>query len=126
MVRMDGKTISGKATSVLPTVKTKKAKEVKSQESDPERDPDGRRHKEGAPSHKLTEEEFEQVLEIIKELPGFKKNNLKLRFENKNSFYIVYIEDQFNKVIRRIEESELCQLLEQSPEQKGKIFSRSA
>lgn len=123
---MDGKTIKGKLSEVLPNLRLAPTRDVKSQESHKERDADGKKYKQEAPNKKLTEEEVQKAIAIIKELPGFKKNNLKIRTELKNSFYIVYIEDQFNKVIRRIEESELCQLLDLSPTKKGKIFNKSA
>ena len=126
MGHMDGKTIAGKVNNIIPTLKTERPKEVKSQESFADKDPNGRRQKEDKPHRKLTEEEAKQAAEIIKSLAGFQKNNLKLKLESKNNNFIVYIEDQFGKSIRRIEESELCQLLDQNPGQKGQLLKRSA
>ncbi len=123
---MDGKTITNNFAGLLTVQKTEKKTEVKSRESDADRDPDGRRQREGQPNRELTEEEVNEAVAIIKQLPGFIKNNLKLSVKIKENIKIVIIEDQSGKVIRRIEESELCQLLDKSPEQKGKLLSRSA
>ncbi len=123
---MDGKTITNNFAGLLSVQKTEKKTQVKSRESDADRDADGRRQPEGAPNRELTEEEVNEAISIIKQLPGFIKNSLSLKLENKGKVKIIYIKDQSGKVIRRIEESELCQLLDKSPEKKGKIFSRSA
>ncbi len=122
---MDAKSISN-IKSAIPTIKTNTRKDVKSQSSDADRDADGRKSRKEESSRELTEEEMERVLNLIKELPGFKKNNLKVRVVTKNHRQIVHIEDSLGKIIRRINESELCQFLDKSLVQKGQIYSRSA
>ena len=123
---MDGKTITNNFAGLLTVKKTEKKTEVKSQESDADCDPDGRRQREGQPNRSLSEEEVNEAIAIIKQLPGFIKNNLNLKLKINENVRVVIIEDQSGKTIRRIEESELCQLLDKSPEQKGKLLSRSA
>ena len=123
---MDGKTITNNFAGLLTVKKTEKKTEVKSSEADADRDPDGRRQSESQPERSLSEEEVHEAIEIIKHLPGFIKNKLKLTLKINENVKIALIEDQSGKTVRRIGESELCQLLDKSPEQKGKLLSRSA
>ena len=88
---MDGKTITNNFAGLLTVKKTEKKTEVKAGLSDADRDPDGRRQPEGHANRSLTEEEVSEAIAIIKQLPGFIKNNLKLRLESKENIRVVYI-----------------------------------
>jgi uncharacterized FlaG/YvyC family protein len=77
----------------------------------------------------LTEEELLQVQEYVRELPGFAENNLSLRVQQTENVVVLFIEDPQGKVIRRMAEAELLDLLLQSqtksPSTKGRILNKA-
>ena len=78
----------------------------------PDRDPQQGGGGEEKPKHRnFTEEELQEALKLLRELPGVKINNLQFRVERNNDRIIVFLEDPTGKVIRRIPDTELRSLL---------------
>ncbi|MES2767648.1 MAG: hypothetical protein V4596_00765 [Bdellovibrionota bacterium] len=85
-----------------------------------ERDTDLGRGEEEASKHKMTDTEAQEVLSHLKELDGIKDNNLEVRLEKKEDTYVVYIEDNQGKVVRRIAEAEMWFIYQKQKSSDGK------
>jgi uncharacterized FlaG/YvyC family protein len=77
--------------------------------------------------HKFTEEELKAALQMLKELPGIKQNNLQFRVERNNDRIIVFVEDPTGKVIRRIPDLELWSMYsrKQNDSARGNLLNKS-
>lgn len=61
--------------------------------------------------HRFTDSELDEALKLLKELPGIKENNLSFRVEKNDARVVVFVEDSHGKIVRRIPDTELWQLL---------------
>jgi uncharacterized FlaG/YvyC family protein len=100
---------------------------VKSNESNPDRDPNGQRQREKDPNEKqfLNDEEMDKVLEKLRNLPGVKDNYLKVELVVKEVNRLVLITDPTGKVVRRIPENELWPLIQEKENNKGHLIDKA-
>jgi len=110
----------------VDSVKGNEVRDVKTDVSSEDRDPNGRREQDEPDKNPLTKEELEKVEEYMKLLPGFQANGLTYEVESGGEFKIFVIRDKEGLVVRRIVEWELRQLLEDKNKKTGQIFDRSA
>lgn len=100
--------IKGVVGNLFPIESVKKPERKdraqQTQDREPQQDTGGGHEPE---QHRFTEEELKEALNILKENPGIKNNNLQLRVEHNESRVIVFVEDYTGKVIRRISDVEL-------------------
>jgi hypothetical protein len=122
---MNIRTITNPLTAV-DSVKTNEVRDVKTEVSSEDRDPNGRREQDEPDKNPLTKEELEKVEEYIRQLPGFQANGLTYEVETGGEFKIFVIQDKDGLVVRRIVEWELRQLLQDKDKKTGQIFDRSA
>ena len=64
-------------------------------------------------SSDLSEEEFVEMIEYLKNLPGVKSSSLSLRVVDTNNMKVVIVEDAAGHIVRRISEIELSILMQQ-------------
>ena len=107
--------------------KTTGPKDMKSEASSKDRDANARNDGQNEEGKKhLSDEEFQQALEYIKNLQSVTENNWKVEFEFIDTLRVVYIKDLLDKVIRRIPEPELWSLLKEKPEpDKGQLYDKA-
>lgn len=113
---------NGDGTSVK-----KVEKSIKSDESH-DRDANGQQtfsdnQKEKEP---MSDEQFEQAIELMKNLPSVKDHNWKIekRIENEKRFLIIF--DNLNNIVRRIPEAELWSLPFDKDARTGQLLKKSA
>lgn len=100
--------------------------EVKTQHST-DRDANGRQEQ-GTQEQKrhLTQDEFDQCLKALENLPGLQSNGLSIRHEEIDDHRIVFIEDKDGKIIRRFSESDLWLVTRNLEKSTGHIFDKAA
>ena len=77
-------------------------------------------------NRRLTEDEVQEVLKKVRELPGFKDQSLSARVEVSDGVRVIWIEDLGGKVVRRIPESQMTSLLSSSSDRPGHILNTAA
>ena len=111
---MNIKSLTPTVAAVDSATQTATTKEVKTQESFRDRDGNGRKERENQPEgRRLSEEEFVEMLEYLKNLPGVKSSSLSLRVVDTNNMKVVIVEDAAGHIVRRISEIELSILMQQ-------------
>lgn len=94
--------------------------------SSTDRDANGKREApEGETKQKLTDEEFKEALDVLKELPGLKANDLVVRIEMQDTVRVVLIEDRNGKVVRRLSEGQLWLATQDKERLTGKILDKA-
>ena len=100
--------------------------DVKTQQS-ADRDANGRQERgEQETKRHLTQEEFEQCLKALENLPGLQSNDLQIRHEQSGDQRIVIIEDKSGHIIRRFSESDLWLATRNLEKSTGHIFDKAA
>jgi len=98
-------------------------------QNNPERDAQQGGQGGGEPpkQHRFTEEELKAALQMLKELPGIKQNNLQFRVERNQDRIIVFVEDSTGKIIRRIPDLELWAMYSrrQTDSARGNLLNKS-
>lgn len=119
--------IKGIARNLLPfeVGRVKSATKVIKSETSTDRDANGKREDPDPERRKLTEDEKQEVMEHLLQLPGLKSNHLSARMVNETGVCVVLIEDPSGKVVRRIPELELVQLIKNRAKETGQIFDRA-
>ena len=114
-------------TLVLPTETRQRVDgDVKTQQST-DRDANGRQeHAEQEAKRHLTQEEFDQCLKALENLPGLQSNGLSIRFLHQDDHRIVLIEDKNGAVVRRFSESDLWLVTRNLEKSTGHIFDKAA
>ncbi|MCB0341315.1 MAG: hypothetical protein H6626_09525 [Pseudobdellovibrionaceae bacterium] len=111
---MNIKSLTPTVAAVDSATQTATTKEVKTQESFRDRDGNGRKERENQPEgRRLSEEEFVEMIEYLKNLPGVKSSSLSLRVVDTNNMKVVIVEDAAGHIVRRISEIELSILMQQ-------------
>ena len=87
--------------------------EKQSQQSAPDKDPNGQSPQQESKHHKFTEEDIKKAVDKMKQIKGIKENNLQVSFQKKGYVYVVYVTDVTGKVVRRIPEQDLVHYLDQ-------------
>ena len=124
--------VKGVTTQFEPvkTVKTATKEEVKSHQTDDERDANGKREDQFDQKQRppMNDEELETVLKAIKNLSGVKDNHLSVTIELKGSIRMAIITDQLGSVVRRIPERDLWVFLESNEGDKktGHLLDRAS
>jgi len=76
--------------------------------------------------HHLTEEELQEALKRLQEVPGVKENNFQFRVTRDENRIIVFVEDPSGKVLRRMTDQELWLFLqEKSNRSKGNLLNKA-
>ena len=120
--------IRGLNTSPISPVEPKARVDGKTrmQSSTSDRDADGRRERsEGEPPKTLKQEEFDQALEVLRNMPGLKSNELILKVEMEGAQRITSIVDPAGVVIRRLTEAQLWAATRDKDRQTGKILDKA-
>jgi uncharacterized FlaG/YvyC family protein len=94
-------------------------------ENSTDREGNGQQQQPEPEKRKLSEEELQAAIEHLEQLPGIKTNNLVVKRHTHDGITVVIIEDAYGKVIRRIPEIDLGQLLKNATKDKGHIFDRA-
>ena len=119
--------IKGIVNNLIP-VDLKKI-DLKKTRNTPDREPQqGGGGGDEKPKHRnFTEEELEESLKLLRELPGVKTNNLQFRVERNNDRIVVFLEDPTGKVLRRIPDTELRALLKnhQPDSSRGNLLNKA-
>ena len=103
------------------------SRSVKSENTSPDRDPNGQGQRENNPDAKefLNDEEMQLALETLKNFAGVKENKLKVELIIAETARFVLITDLNNKVIRRIPENELWPLIKDKDKNRGNLIDRA-
>lgn len=123
---MNVKTVINDTMAVDRLNKPDSAKTVKTENSSPDRDADGRRQQgEEHPRRQLNEEELQAAIENLKALEGVKKNNLTIELHENEGIKVVFIKDNQGKIVRRIPELDLWPLLLEKDKQTGQLLDKA-
>lgn len=74
---------------------------------------------------KPTPEEIADAVKYLEALPGIKDNQLQVRLVTNDDVSVVFIEDRFGKIVRRIPETELRQLTSNREKKSGHLLNRA-
>jgi uncharacterized FlaG/YvyC family protein len=95
-------------------------------EASQDREPNqGNEKGEESPKRHLSDQELQSAIEHLKQLSGIKDNNLTVRLVRENDIVLVFVEDPFGKVVRRIPETELSTLTKAN-KLKGHIIDKAS
>ncbi len=74
----------------------------------------------------FTEDDLKESIEKLKKNPNFRDKNLNIRYEVKDTGFVVYIEDYTGKVLRRIPPNEVWAFLQVDEQfNKGHLLNKS-
>lgn len=91
-----------------------------------DRDADGKREqKEEELKRHLTQQEFDEAIKALEDLPGLKANNLRIKVETEGDHRVVFIVDHQDKVVRRLSESQLWSATRDRDKQTGRILDKA-
>lgn len=91
-----------------------------------DRDGNGRREQpEEEQKRHLNQQEFDEALAALRELPGLKANNLALKVEENEGVRTVLILAPDGKIVRRLSESQLWAATRDKDRQTGRILDRA-
>jgi uncharacterized FlaG/YvyC family protein len=77
------------------------------------------------PRRQYTEEEIQEAVKKLEDIPGIKENGLTIRLEVKDDIKVIYVEDRDGKVVRRIPETELHFLLGDKERKSGHLLNKA-
>lgn len=110
----------------VESLRTGETRDVKMQVSSEDREADGQRKNDEENKDPLNEEELKKVQEYLDNLTGLKANGLAIEIEQQGEHKVFLIKDHDGKVIRRIIEWEMRQLISDKDKKTGQIFDKSA
>jgi uncharacterized FlaG/YvyC family protein len=119
--------IKGIVSNLIPIDFAKKV-DLKKTRNQTEREPQQGGAGDHAPEqHRFTEDELQEALKVLRELPGIKQNNLTFRVEWNDDRVVVFVEDYTGKVIRRIPDVELWSILKNriSDSTRGNLLNKA-
>lgn len=91
-----------------------------------DRDADGKREQgEQEAKRHLTQQEFDESLKALEELPGLKSNNLMIKVETVEDHRVILIVDATGKIVRRLSESQLWLATRDRDKQTGRILDKA-
>jgi hypothetical protein len=91
-----------------------------------DRDADGKREqKEQELKRHLTQQEFDDAIKLLEDLPGLKANNLTIKVEVEGDHRVIFIVDSTCKVVRRLSESQLWAATRDRDKQTGRILDKA-
>jgi len=111
---------------ILPVDPKRKVDANQRAQASGDRDANGRQPQ-GEPEQKrhLTQQEFDEAIKALEELPGLKANNLTVKVETKEDCRVIYILDPLGKTIRRLSENQLWLATRNKDKQTGKILDKA-
>ncbi|NJL26202.1 MAG: hypothetical protein HC902_14290 [Calothrix sp. SM1_5_4] len=111
---------------ILPTEPLKRVEGRERAQSSTDRDGDGRREQDqGELKRKLSQQEFDEAIKALENIPGLKANSLGIKVEVKDDCRVVLIVDPYGKVVRRLSESQLWAATRDKDRQTGKILDKA-
>lgn len=121
--------VKGLVRNIIPLAPqaAKEARKSVKTDNATDRDPNGQSSQGGdqGPRRQFTQEELEEAVKRIEALPGFKDNGLRARLAQAEGVSVVYIEDAFGKVVRRIPEAELGALTAAQDKKSGHLLNKA-
>ena len=119
--------IKGLVNNLIPIDFAKKTdfrKTRNTQDREPQQGGGGDRPPE---QHRFSDDELQEALKLLKDLPGVKENNLSFRVEWNDLRVVVFVEDVTGKIVRRIPDIELWSLLKnrQQDSSRGNLLNKA-
>lgn len=111
--------------AVLPIDSKKRVDANQRTQAGTDRDADGRRDTEPETKRHLSQQEFDEALKVLAEMPGLKSNNLSIKVEVKADCRIVLIIDGKGQIVRRLSESQLWLATRDKDRQTGNILDKA-
>lgn len=109
-----------------PTVKKSEGTTRTTLKESVDRDANGRQDQgQEEPKRHLKDEEFQEALQILKDLPGVKQSNLVVRVESRDDHRIIFIEDIKGHVVRRLSEADLWAVTRDKSKATGQIYDKA-
>jgi hypothetical protein len=123
--------IKSVTSQILPNdqkVRTESVKDVRRQtQSSADRDANGKREQNSeTPKRHLSQEEFEEVLQKIKALPGIKESSLVIKIVEMQDHRVIQIEDSQGQTVRRLSEADLWSMFFSNGRTTGQLFDKAA
>lgn len=112
-------------TPVIPIDPKRKIEGNTRSQASSDRDSDGRRDRESETKRHLTQQEFDDAMKVLQDLPGLKSNNLTIKVETKPDCRVILIVDSEGKVVRRLSENELWLSTRDKDRQTGTILDKA-
>lgn len=110
---------------VDPKSRTEGNADVKPQEST-ERDGDGRQQQaEEELKRNLSDEELQEAMEKLRQLPGVKSNNLRVRLLEEDGIRKIILEDPSGKIVRRMSEAQLWASIQHVDKSTGQLLNKA-
>lgn len=118
----------GKPIDPLPVINRERVERSLSSEKTSDREGNGQASYDGNEKQHppMTEEQFQQALEHLRNLPAVKDNQLEVIAEMRDEKRVVILKEPSGKVLRRIMENELWTLQVVKDSDKGQLLRRSA
>jgi hypothetical protein len=119
--------IKGLNASPIAPVEPKKRVDGNSRtQNATDRDGNGRKEQ-GEPelNRHLSQQEFDDALKALGEMPGLKANNLTIKVETKEDCRTILILDPTGKVVRRLSEAQLWSATRDKDRQTGRILDKA-
>ena len=119
---MDIKSVVGKVLPFSRLDSTQKSDSIRTAD----RDANGQQAAEDQKQRRpYTEEELQEAVKKLEEVPGVKENGLTIRLEVKDDIKVIYVEDRDGKVVRRIPESQLHLVLGDKDRKSGHLLNKA-
>lgn len=91
-----------------------------------DRDANGRQEqKEQEQKRHLTQQEFDDALKALENMPGLKSNNLVIKVEQQEDHRVILILAPDGKIVRRLSEAQLWTASRDKDRQTGKILDKA-
>jgi hypothetical protein len=114
------------ATPILPLDPKNRVEGNARTKGSADRDADGKREqKERELKRHLTQQEFDDCLKALEELPGLKANNLTIKVETQEDHRVILIVDPSGKIVRRLSEAQLWSSTRDRDKQTGRILDKA-
>ncbi len=91
-----------------------------------DRDANGRQESgEGELKRNLSDQEFDDAIKVLQDLPGLKSNDLTIHIELKDDCRVVLVLDPEGQIVRRLSESQLWQATRDKDKHTGRILDKA-
>jgi hypothetical protein len=119
--------IKGLNSSPVLSIDSKARIESKTRaQSSADRDADGRSPQDGGEEKRhLKQQEFDEALKALGEMPGLKSNHLSIKVEVKDDCRVILILDPDGQVVRRLSEHQLWLATRDKDRPTGKILDKA-
>lgn len=119
--------IKGVNTSPIVPIEPKKKVEGNTRmRNATDRDGNGRREDaEQQQNRHLSQQEFDEALKLLENMPGLKANHLTIKVETQEDCRIILILDPGGKIVRRLSEAQLWAATRDKDRQTGRILDKA-